>query len=71
MTVRPAPNRVNAEETQLSSRVAAQTVYLLYASDNNQNFKISHLDSTYLNVQAQVSVLPGRQLLNILGLLED
>ncbi|KAF9454978.1 carbohydrate-binding module family 35 protein [Macrolepiota fuliginosa MF-IS2] len=41
---------------------AAQTVYLLYASDNNQNFKISRLDSSYLNVQSQVSVLSGSTL---------
>ncbi|PPQ64764.1 LOW QUALITY PROTEIN: hypothetical protein CVT26_002708 [Gymnopilus dilepis] len=36
---------------------AAQTAYLLYASDNNQNFKISKLDSNYYNVTSQVSVL--------------
>ncbi|KAJ3575903.1 hypothetical protein NP233_g781 [Leucocoprinus birnbaumii] len=41
---------------------AAQTVYLLYASDNNQNFKISRLDSSYLNVVSQVSVLSGSTL---------
>ncbi|KXN81091.1 hypothetical protein AN958_06044 [Leucoagaricus sp. SymC.cos] len=41
---------------------AAQSVYLLYASDNNQNFKISRLDSGYLNVQSQVSVLSGSTL---------
>ena len=40
--------------------IAAQTVYLLYASDNNQNFKISRLDSGYLNVVSQVSVLSGK-----------
>ncbi|KAG6857617.1 hypothetical protein H0H87_010185 [Tephrocybe sp. NHM501043] len=32
---------------------AAQTTYLLYASDNNQNFKISKLDTDYYNVASQ------------------
>ncbi|KAF9569839.1 galactan 1,3-beta-galactosidase [Agrocybe pediades] len=41
---------------------AAQTVYLLYASDNNQNFKISKLDSNYYNVVSQTSVLSGSTL---------
>ncbi len=38
---------------------AAQTTYLLYASDNNQNFKITMLDTNYYNVTTQVSVLDG------------
>lgn len=38
---------------------AAQTVYLLYASDNNQNFKISQLDSNYYNITSETSVLTG------------
>lgn len=38
---------------------AAQTAYLIYASDNNQNFKISTLDSNYYNVVSQKSVLSG------------
>ncbi|KAF8912934.1 glycosyl hydrolase [Gymnopilus junonius] len=41
---------------------AAQTAYLLYASDNNQNFKISKLDFNYYNVTSQVSVLTGSTL---------
>lgn len=36
---------------------AAQTAYLLYASDNNQNFKISRLDANYYSVVTQVSVI--------------
>lgn len=47
---------------QLIICIAAQTVYLLYASDNNQNFKISRLDSGYLNVVSQVSVLSGKSI---------
>jgi hypothetical protein len=47
-------------------RTAAQTSYLLYASDNNQNFKISRLDTNYYNVTAQVNVLTGKSLL-VLG----
>jgi len=47
---------------QLIVCIAAQTVYLLYASDNNQNFKISRLDSGYLNVVSQVSVLSGKSI---------
>ncbi|KAG5652008.1 hypothetical protein H0H81_006623 [Sphagnurus paluster] len=39
--------------------IAAQTTYLLYASDNNQNFKISKLDANYYNVDSQTSVIPG------------
>ncbi|KAH6916781.1 galactan 1,3-beta-galactosidase [Coprinopsis sp. MPI-PUGE-AT-0042] len=41
---------------------ADQTTYLLYASDNNQNFKISRMDSNYYNVVQQVSVIPGSTL---------
>ncbi|TFK40885.1 glycosyl hydrolase [Crucibulum laeve] len=41
---------------------ASQTAYLLYASDNNQNFKISKLDSNYYNVSSQTSVLSGSTL---------
>ncbi|KAJ7139580.1 galactan 1,3-beta-galactosidase [Mycena epipterygia] len=41
---------------------AAQTAYLLYASDNNQNFKISRLDVNYYNVTAQVNVLTASTL---------
>ncbi|KDR85274.1 hypothetical protein GALMADRAFT_131985 [Galerina marginata CBS 339.88] len=44
------------------SNDAAQTAYLLYASDNNQNFKISKLDSNYYNVVLQSSVLSGSTL---------
>ena len=32
-----------------------QTTYLLYASDNNQNFKISRLDDDYYTVTEQVN----------------
>ena len=39
-----------------------QTTYLLYASDNNQNFKISRMDSNYYNVVQQVSVIPSASL---------
>lgn len=38
---------------------AARTSYLLFASDNNQNFKIARLTSDYYNVSAQVNVIPG------------
>ncbi|KAG7090788.1 hypothetical protein E1B28_009872 [Marasmius oreades] len=38
------------------------TAYLLYASDNNQNFKISRLDADYYNVTTQVNVLSGSTL---------
>ncbi|KAG5220644.1 glycoside hydrolase family protein [Salix suchowensis] len=36
----------------------ARTAYLLYASDNNQNFKISRLDADYYNIAAQVNTIP-------------
>ncbi|KAI0267698.1 galactan 1,3-beta-galactosidase [Gloeopeniophorella convolvens] len=38
------------------------SAYLLYASDNNQNFKITELDANYYNVTSQVSVLSGATL---------
>ncbi|KAI0361962.1 galactan 1,3-beta-galactosidase [Trametes cingulata] len=38
------------------------TAYLLYASDNNQNFKISKLDANYYNVTAVTSQLNGATL---------
>ncbi|KAL0950694.1 hypothetical protein HGRIS_007471 [Hohenbuehelia grisea] len=41
---------------------SARTAYLLYASDNNQNFKISRLDADYYNVAAQVNVISGSTL---------
>ena len=37
----------------------ASTAYLLYASDNNQNFKIARLDANYYNVTTVVSQLNG------------
>ncbi|KAL5534523.1 hypothetical protein ACEPAG_986 [Sanghuangporus baumii] len=39
-----------------------KTAYLLYASDNNQNFKIARMDSNYYNVTAIVSQLNGSTL---------
>ena len=39
--------------------IASQTAYLLYASDNNQNFKISRLDENYYNVTTLVNTLQG------------
>ncbi|EGO02770.1 glycoside hydrolase family 43 protein [Serpula lacrymans var. lacrymans S7.3] len=41
---------------------ADQTAYLLYASDNNVDFKISVLDSNYYNVTAMVSEIPNSNL---------
>ncbi|KAF5392556.1 hypothetical protein D9757_002173 [Collybiopsis confluens] len=38
------------------------SAYLLYASDNNQNFKISLLDTNYYNVTQQVSIMNGATL---------
>ncbi|KAI0637093.1 galactan 1,3-beta-galactosidase [Trametes polyzona] len=38
------------------------TAYLLYASDNNQNFKISRLDANYYNVTSVTSQLNGATL---------
>ncbi|KJA29316.1 carbohydrate-binding module family 35 protein [Hypholoma sublateritium FD-334 SS-4] len=38
------------------------TAYLLYASDNNQNFKISKLDANYYNVVSVTSQLNGSTL---------
>ncbi|KAH8107144.1 glycosyl hydrolase [Cristinia sonorae] len=40
----------------------AQTAYLLYASDNNQNFKITKLDANYYNVTTQVAQLSSSTL---------
>ncbi|KAL5535249.1 hypothetical protein ACEPAF_3343 [Sanghuangporus sanghuang] len=39
-----------------------KSAYLLYASDNNQNFKIARMDSNYYNVTAIVSQLNGSTL---------
>lgn len=41
--------------------IIAGTAYLLYASDNNQNFKISMLSADYLNVTEQVSIMDGKE----------
>ncbi|KIY69600.1 carbohydrate-binding module family 35 protein [Cylindrobasidium torrendii FP15055 ss-10] len=38
------------------------TAYVLYASDNNQNFKIAKLDSDYRNVSSLVSTIAGSTL---------
>ncbi|KAJ7225997.1 galactan 1,3-beta-galactosidase [Mycena pura] len=50
------------DESVFQDDDAAQTSYLLYASDNNQNFKISRLDANYYNVTAQVNVLTASTL---------
>ncbi|KZT72472.1 carbohydrate-binding module family 35 protein [Daedalea quercina L-15889] len=39
-----------------------QTAYLLYASDNNQDFKIAQMDSDYYNVTEVVSEMEGATL---------
>ncbi|KAJ7293808.1 galactan 1,3-beta-galactosidase [Mycena rebaudengoi] len=41
---------------------AAQTSYLLFASDNNQNFKIARMDTNYYNLTAQVNVISASTL---------
>jgi len=41
---------------------SAETAYLLYASDNNQNFKITQLDTNYYNVTSVVSQMNGATL---------
>ena len=38
------------------------SAYLLYASDNNQNFKITQLDTDFYNVTTTVSELAGSTL---------
>ncbi|KZS90282.1 Arabinanase/levansucrase/invertase [Sistotremastrum niveocremeum HHB9708] len=50
------------DESIFQDSEAAQTAYLLYASDNNQNFKITQLDSNYYNVTSTVSELSGATL---------
>lgn len=45
---------------QTSLAIASQTAYLLYASDNNQNFKITQLDANYYNVKTNVATLDGK-----------
>ncbi|KAJ2933574.1 hypothetical protein H1R20_g3510, partial [Candolleomyces eurysporus] len=59
-TYRSSFRPLNAESRDMGIFVdddAAQTAYLLYASDNNQNFKISRLDANYYNVVTQVAVI--------------
>lgn len=52
-------------QTTLSSQLILRlgntlgSAYLLYASDNNQNFKITHLDANYYNVTTVASQLNG------------
>ncbi|KAJ7071396.1 galactan 1,3-beta-galactosidase [Mycena amicta] len=50
------------DESVFQDDDAAQTSYLLYASDNNQNFKISRMDANYYNVTTQVNVLTASTL---------
>ncbi|KAJ7630472.1 galactan 1,3-beta-galactosidase [Roridomyces roridus] len=50
------------DESVFQDDDAAQTAYLLYASDNNQNFKISRMDANYYNLTAQVNVLTASTL---------
>ena len=57
----------SAANGKLNRIIAAQTSYLLYASDNNQNFKITQLDADYYNVTTQVNVLTGMFCRNSLG----
>lgn len=51
------------------NETANQTAYLLYASDNNQNFKITQLDANYYNVTTNVAVIDGE--LQPLGEIEE
>ncbi|KAL5495549.1 hypothetical protein ACEPAI_1012 [Sanghuangporus weigelae] len=52
---------VDSERPGLNE-LSEETAYLLYASDNNQNFKIARMDSNYYNVTAIVSQLNGSTL---------
>lgn len=45
--------------TQLDLIHNTGSAYLLYASDGNQNFKITHLDDDYYNVTTLASELVG------------
>ena len=51
----------------LSRALSPETgsAYLIYASDNNQNFKISRLDANYYNVVTQVSVISSKHVLHV------
>lgn len=49
-------------ESETEVFAAAQTSYVIYASDNNQNFKISRLDANYYNITTQVNSLTGRSI---------
>jgi hypothetical protein len=42
-----------------NTRIADNQAYLLFASDNNQNFKIARLDSNYYTVSTLVSTQSG------------
>ncbi|KIP09092.1 carbohydrate-binding module family 35 protein [Phlebiopsis gigantea 11061_1 CR5-6] len=50
------------DESVFQDDDAAHTAYLLYASDNNQNFKIAQLDADYYNVTAVTSELTAATL---------
>jgi len=50
------------DESIFQDSDSAQTAYLLYASDNNQNFKITKLDTNYYNVTTVVSQMNGATL---------
>ncbi|CCL99415.1 uncharacterized protein FIBRA_01433 [Fibroporia radiculosa] len=50
------------DESVFQDDDAERTAYLLYASDNNQDFKISRMDSNYYNVTEVVSELEGATL---------
>jgi len=41
---------------------SAKTAYLLFASDNNQNFKIAKMDANYYTLSALTATLPGTTL---------
>ncbi|TFY68540.1 hypothetical protein EVG20_g3526 [Dentipellis fragilis] len=56
------PSNASWWSTDLLLPLAAQSAYLLYASDNNQNFKITKLDANYYNVTTEASVLNGATL---------
>nr|GAT43613.1 galactan 1,3-beta-galactosidase [Mycena chlorophos] len=50
------------DESVFQDDDAEQTAYLLYASDNNADFKISKMDANYYNVTQQVNELAGATL---------
>jgi hypothetical protein len=60
MTVRFCLSALSFFFTNSFPILAAKTAYLLFASDNNQNFKIAKMDANYYTLSSLTATIAGK-----------